>query len=128
LQQYEDLLLQKTPMNHEPRLAIESGAMSRDEVGNARGGWRLPAIDVPLAAYRGSSTPRSDDPRSRLLCSATGSAQSMAAPALKARYGSRAEYLRRFNAAVDEAQKHRRLVAEDAAAVKLQAQRTVPAF
>jgi hypothetical protein len=127
-QQYDDLLLQKMPMNREPRLATEAGAELRDEVGNARGGWRLPALDVPLATYRGSSTPRSDDARSRLLCSGTGSAQPLTTAGLKSRYGSRAEYLRRFNAAVDEAQKQRRLLTEDAAALKLQLQRTAPAF
>ena len=46
---------------------------------------------------------------------------------LKARYGNRAEYLRRFNAAVDEALRQRRVVAEDVAALKALAQRA-PAF
>jgi len=127
-QQYDDLLSQKKPMNREPRIAIEAGALLRDEVGNARGGWRLPAIEVPLGAYHGSGTPRSDEARARLLCSATGSAQPMTVAALKARYGSRVEYLRRFNAAVDEAQRQRRLLAEDATALKQQLQRTAPAF
>jgi hypothetical protein len=126
-QQYDELLLHQLPMNHEARIGVDAGGVLRDDTGNARGGWRLPQIDVPVAAYRGSSTPRADDARSRQTCGATGSAVPMNAAALKARYGSRAEYLRRFTAAVDEALRQRRVVAEDVPALRALAQRT-PAF
>jgi hypothetical protein len=126
-QQYEELLQRQTPMNHEVRIGMDAGGVLRDENGNARGGWRLPQLDVPIATYRGSSTPRTDDPRSRQICSVTGSVQPLNAAGLKARYGNRAEYLRRFNAAVDEALRQRRIVVEDVGALKALAQRA-PAF
>lgn len=126
-QQYEELLQHQTPMNREMRIGMDAGGVLRDENGNARGGWRLPLLDVPIAAYRGSSTPRTDDPGSRQICGATGSIQPLSAAGLKARYGNRAEYLRRFNAAVDEALRQRRILAEDVGALKALAQRA-PAF
>jgi len=43
-------------------------------------------------------------------------------------YRDRNEYLRRFNAAADEAVKNRLLIKEDAAAAKASAARTTPAF
>ncbi|HYP78788.1 MAG TPA: alpha/beta hydrolase domain-containing protein, partial [Steroidobacteraceae bacterium] len=128
-QQYDELLLQKTPMVHEP--LIETGAngeVLRDAMGNARGGWRLPQIDVPLAVWRGTSTPATDDDRSRRACALTGAKQPLNAAALKARYRSRAEYLRRFAAAVDQAVQARRLTPEDAQSLKRGAGDTVPVF
>jgi hypothetical protein len=47
---------------------------------------------------------------------------------LKALYRDRAEYLRRFNAAVDQALRGRLLVKEDADAIKAAAVRTPPVF
>jgi hypothetical protein len=54
--------------------------------------------------------------------------QKMSAAQLKAQYSSRAELLRRFNAAVEEAARARRLTAEDSVAIKAAAARTTPAF
>ena len=128
-QQYDELLLQKLPMVHEP--LIDTGAdgeVLRDALGNARGGWRLPQIDMPLAVWRGSSTPASDDERSRRVCALTGAKQPLKAAALKARYRSRAEFLQRFATAVDQALQARRLTAEDAQALKQAAGATVPVF
>ncbi len=126
-QQLDELLVHQLPMNKEPRFETDANGMVRDEAGNVRGGWRLPQIEVPIASYRGSSTPRTGDARAVQVCSATPSAQPMSVAALKARYGSRAEYVRRYNAAVDEALRQRRVVAEDVAALKALAQRA-PAF
>ncbi len=47
---------------------------------------------------------------------------------LKALYKDRNEYIKRFNAAVDQAVEDGRLVREDAAALKAPAVRTLPAF
>lgn len=127
-QQYEELLLQKTPMSHEPVIETAEGKVVRDATGNAQGGWRLPQIDVPVAAWSGSSTPRANDARSQQVCALTGAKQPLTAAALKTRYRNRAEYLRRFGATVDSALQARRITAEDAAAMKASAANGVPAF
>jgi hypothetical protein len=128
-QQYDDLLVRQQPMAREPRIETDAaGVVARDAVGNARGGFRLPHIDVPLAAYRGSSTPRGDDARAQGMCALAGAMQKLGAAQLKAQYKTRAEYLRRFGAAVDEAVRARRVVAEDAVAIKAAAAKTAPAF
>jgi hypothetical protein len=128
-QQLDDLMVRQEPMTREPRIETDAaGEVVRDELGNARGGFRLPQIDVPLAAYRGRSTPRDGDARARNVCALTGAMRGLDAAQLKARYRSRAEFLRLFNAAVDEAARARRLVPEDAAAIKSGAARSTPAF
>jgi hypothetical protein len=127
-QQYEDLLVRQVPMAREPRIETDdTGEELRDAAGNARGGFRLPQIDLPVAAYRGSSTPRGSDARAQGVCALTGAMQKMGVAQLKAQYKNRAEYLRRFNAAVDEAVRARRVVTEDAAAIKATAAK-LPAF
>jgi len=128
-QQLDDLLVRQQPMAREPRIETDAaGVVLRDAVGNARGGFRLPQIDVPLAAYRGSSTPRADDARAQGVCALAGAMQKLGVAQLKAQYKSRAEFLRRFNAAVDEAARARRVVAEDAVIIKAAAAKTAPAF
>jgi hypothetical protein len=127
-QQYDDLLLRQQPMAREPRIETDAaGDVLRDAVGNARGGFRLPPLDVPVAAYRGSSTPRGSETRAQDQCLRTGAMQKLGAAQLKAQYKTRAEYLRLFNAAVDEAVRTRRVVAADAVALKAAAAKT-PAF
>lgn len=128
-QQLDGLLVERLPMTSEPRIATDAdGKAQRDAAGNVLGGFRLPQLDVPLAAYRGASTPRSDDERARRVCALTGAMQKLGAAQLKAQYKTRAEFLRRFGAAVDEAERARRLVTEDAAAIKAAAARATPAF
>jgi hypothetical protein len=128
-QQYEDLLVRQVPLTREPRIEVDAkGEVQRDPQGNARGGFRLPQIDTPLAAYRGRSTPALENPRAQSLCALTGSMQKFDAAQLKALYRTRAEFLRRFNVAVDQAAVARRLTAEDAVALKLAAGRNTPAF
>lgn len=128
-QQFDELLLQKTAMAQEPRIETdERGEAVRDSSGNVRGGWRLPQIVVPLATWRGSSTPRASDARSQRTCALTGAKQPLTAAALKARYRNRSEYLKLFSAAVDTAAQARRLTTEDAAALKAGAGNGVPPF
>jgi len=127
-QQYDELLLQKQPMVHESLIETgTNGEVLRDALGNAHGGWRLPQIDIPLAAWRGSSTPRNDDPGSRSACALVGAKQPLSPAALKARYRTGTEYQRRFATTVDQAVKARLLTPEDAASLK-QAPGGVPAF
>ena len=128
-QQLDDLLVRQVPMAREPRIQTDDGGeVLRDAAGNARGGFRLPQIDVPLATYRGSSTPRGSDARAQGACALTGAMQKLGVAQLKAQYKTRAEYLRRFNSAVDEAVRARRLVTEDAPAIKAAAAKMTPAF
>lgn len=128
-QQYEDLLVGAMPMNHEPRIDTDPlGVAMTDTQGNALGGWRLPQIEVPLAVYRGRGTPRAADVPSRVVCAVTGTMQPFDAARLKSLYRNRGEFLRRFNAAVDQALAARRLVKEDAAALKAPAARSLSAF
>lgn len=127
-QQYDDLLVRQIPMTREPRIERDAGAVLRDAAGNARGGFRLPQIDVPLAAYAGASTVRSADARAQGLCALAGAQRKFDAATLKSTYRTRAEFLRRFNAAVDAAVIARRVVAQDAAAIKAAAARAAPAF
>jgi hypothetical protein len=111
-QQLDELLVLKRPMISLPQV----GAVAE----GSSGGWRLPQVDLPLVAVS-ARTPRT--------CNAvTGSLARLDAATLKQRYRSRVEYLRQFNAAVDQAVTDRLLVAEDAAALKSTALRTTPTF
>jgi len=128
-EQLDDLMVRQVPMSREPRIETDAaGEVVRDELGNARGGFRLPQIDLPLAAYQGRGTPRADDARARGVCALTGAMRRFDAAQLKARYRNRAEFLRLFGGVVDEAARARRLVPEDAAAIKAGAARSTPAF
>ena len=62
------------------------------------------------------------------MCALTGAKQPLKAAALKARYRSRAEYLRRFGVFVDQAVQARRLTPEDAKALTQSAGSAVPVF
>ncbi len=128
-QQFDELLLRKLPMVSVPRIETDAAvAPTVDANGNALGGWRLPQIEVPLARYAGRSTPADDSDRARRVCEATGAMQRFDAAKLKALYRDRNEYLRRFNAAVDQAVLARLLVKEDADALRASSARALPAF
>ena len=77
----------------------------------------------------GRSTPRDPgDARAVFACGLTGSKRPLDSAELKGLYGSRAEYLKRYNASVDAAVQERRLLPADAALLKAQAARLAPAF
>jgi Alpha/beta hydrolase domain len=121
--------VRQLPMAREPRIQTdEAGEVLRDALGNAQGGFRLPQIEIPLASYRGRSTPRDDDARAQGVCALTGAMRRLDAATLKSRYRTRAEFLRLFGRVVDEAATARRLTPEDATAIKASAARTAPAF
>ncbi len=127
--QYAEWLATGVPMASVPRIETDAGHQPvRDANGNALGGWRLPQIDLPLAAYAGSGTAREDTDRGRSACALTGVKQPFDAGMLKSLYGTRAQYLQFFGAAVDQAVAERRLTAEDGAILKAPAARNVPAF
>jgi Alpha/beta hydrolase domain len=100
-QQYEDLLVKQIPMAIEPRIEVDAaGQVLRDGLANAR---------------------------AQGACPQAGS-QKLDASHLKARYRTRAEFLSRFNLAVDEFARERRLTPEDALALKATGARATPAF
>jgi len=112
-----------------PRIEVDARGEPRlDRQGNVLGGWRLPQIDVPLAAYAGRSTPRQNDALTRATCEQTGSMRRYDVARLKGLYKDRNAYIEKFNAAVDLAVEQGTLVSEDGAALKAPAVRTLPAF
>ena len=127
--QLEDWLVRDVPMQHASPIGVDAkGQVQLDAKGNAIGGLRLPQIAVPLAAYAGFSTPRKSSDADARVCALTGSERRFDPGELKALYGTRAAYLKRFNAEVAEAQTARWLDAADAAAAKAQAAQATPAF
>jgi len=113
-----------------PLVSIDTGGqLALDGFGNAIGGWRLPQVQVPLASYSPRSTPRrADDAASVWRCSLTGSMRRFDSAEMKRLYGNRAEYVQRFNAAVDQAVGERLLVPADGIALKANVARSAPAF
>jgi hypothetical protein len=127
--QMDRQLVAGEPMLSVPRMETDTrGELRLDRQGNALGGWRLPQIDAPLAAYAGRSTPRQNDAATRAACERTGSMRRFDAARLKALYKDRNGYIEQFNAAVDLAIEQGTLVAEDGAALKAPVVRTLPAF
>jgi hypothetical protein len=117
------------PMISVPPIETDSRGEPRlDRQGNVLGGWRLPQIDVPLAAYAGKSTPRQNDAVTRATCELTGSMRRYDTARLKTLYKDRDSYIEKFNAAVDLAVELGTLVSEDGAALKAPVVRTLPAF
>jgi len=128
-QQYTDWFADGRSMLSLPRIeTLPDNGPRHDENGNASGGWRLPQLEVPLAVYAGHATPRAADERTAAYCEQSGSIRPFDAARLKSLYRDRAEYLRRFRAAVERAVQERRLVREDADALKNPANQALPAF
>jgi hypothetical protein len=127
--QLDDLLVRGQPLGRVARVDVDAtGQLVLDAQGNVQGGLRLPQLDVPLAAYAGTSTPRVGATGSQPLCAFSGSMRRFDVPTLKAAYGTRAAYLKRFNAAVDAAVAARGLDPADAPAAKAAAAKAAPAF
>ena len=127
--QLDDLLVRGQPMTQASRVDVDAtGQLVLDAQGNVQGGLRLPQLDVPLAAYAGTSTPRVGATGSQPLCALSGSMRRFDVARLKALYGTRAAYLKRLGAAVDAAVAARGLEPADAATIRAQAAKTAPAF
>ncbi len=81
-----------------------AGAIARDALGNAQGGVRLPAIEVPIAAYTGTNIidPNVFPPLQPLLglfCRLTGSVDAFDHATLATLYQNNSGYVRRVRAA-----------------------------
>lgn len=108
----------KTPPPVQPRMAIapgNPGVVQRDELGNARGGVRLPELEAPTAVHLGQN-------QRGPLEALSGETRPFAAAQLAALYPSPAAYRERWDAAVDHLLASGALLPEDAAAVHARGQ------
>jgi hypothetical protein len=129
LQQFDTLLLNGEPMIQTPRIETGAGgAPTIDAHGNARGGWRLPPLDVPLASYAVHGTAVEDTDAARRACAEVASMKALPPPQLRQLHRDGNGYLKRFNEAVNNAVDGRRLLPADAQALKGPAARRAPAF
>jgi hypothetical protein len=76
-------------------LAGDPPEIQRDEHGNARGGIRMPELEAPIAAYRGSVDGVD------MLAGLTGSTTLFEPGKIRALYPTRDDYLRAYREAVD---------------------------
>ena len=91
----------------------ENGVLQRDRFGNARGGLRLPPIDVPVATYRPDG------------CSLFGSTTALTPDVLLDLYPTHDGYVAKMRAAIDKALDHRYLTPEGAAQLLRKAKRSL---
>jgi hypothetical protein len=84
-----------------PRFEITSGAkkeIARDEDGIAKGAIRIPPVDVPVDALTGNPGPSPST-----ICLLLGSTTPLPDARIAQLYSSRADYQKKFDAAVDKA-------------------------
>jgi hypothetical protein len=111
-------LIHGTPAPSQPRIEFDPGsrrAIRRDAFGNACGGIRLPELAAPTHEYRGVAFGTGRAPL-------FGSARPFSDDQLRALYPGRAEFLERWNAAVDLLVASGALRPEDAAATRARAE------
>lgn len=89
-----------------PRITMHDGEIARDDHGNARGGIRLPQLEVPLAQFGPVGTPE--------FCALRGFVKPFARDLAVGLYADRATYLRRFDDATTAALDAGYLLAADA--------------
>jgi hypothetical protein len=98
---------------HQPRIEMDPGPPLRidlDDAGNARGGVRLPELEMPTASYRGVAMGTGRPP-------VFGAATPFTDDELRARYASRDDYERGWHTAVDALVASGALRPEDAPAL-----------
>ncbi len=102
-----------TPPPHAPRIDLTSGphpTVERDALGNARGGIRTPAVDVPVSALSGAAPPGQSE-----TCSLFGSTTPFATATLTSLYPTHADYVATFDRATARAVAAGFIVPADAA-------------
>jgi hypothetical protein len=115
----ERQLVQSVPMPRAEKLIATNGDLARDAYGNARGGLRLPEVDVPIASYAPSN---SADPAlpaflqqiGALVCRLSGAVTDFDATTLNALYPTRGRYTRPYARRVNALLERRFLLREDA--------------
>ena len=91
------------------RIEMTDGKIVRDELGIAKGGVRSPYVDMPTVRYI-ASAPASPDNFFRALI---GLQEDIPAEKLRALYGSREDYLEKFNRQIDQMVADRWLFADE---------------
>lgn len=95
---------------HGPRFEFDAaGALAKDELGNAKGGIRLPPADVPVARYETT------------VCGLGGITVPMTDTQIRAAYPTHAEYVERIGRHADTAVKQGWLLPADAADLRRRA-------
>jgi Alpha/beta hydrolase domain len=103
-----------------PRLDHRGPVLIRDSHGIAIGGVRTPAVDVPVAVQSGEAAPGS-----KILCSLFGLGRAFPPAVLSALYGTKAQYLRSYGAALDRGVSGGYVLAADRSALETQARAVV---
>ncbi|MBJ7357298.1 alpha/beta hydrolase domain-containing protein [Nocardioides sp.] len=104
------------PAPRAARLTVQDGGFVVDDVGNARGGVRTPAVDAPVSVLRGDT-----DPDAPVICQLFGSTLPLDDDVLRWLYSDRAAYLEAYEQATDEAVASGFVLAEDRDAVLAEA-------
>jgi hypothetical protein len=102
-----------------PRITMRDGEVARDDDGNALGGIRLPQLDAPLAQYGPVGTPEH--------CALRGFVLAFEPSVVRARYGSRVDYLQRFDECTRAAMQEGFLFGDDAEEGRALAARAIDA-
>jgi hypothetical protein len=115
------------PAPHAARIAVSkpgdpNAAVLTDRFGNARGGLRTPAVDVPTASYYGASTSVGPDTMPP-TCTIVGSMVPFDHARLKKLYPTHADYVKRVTADVDRLMSERWITIADGQRIKSQASR-----
>jgi hypothetical protein len=97
-----------TPPASAPRLDVAAGAIVRDAHGNASGGVRSPAADVPIATFTGEQDGAS------VACLIFGTTTPFDAGTLHALYPTHGAFVSAWNQATKDALRAGHLVAQDA--------------
>ena len=92
-----------------------SATIRRDALGNALGGVRLPAFAVPSAEHRGNGKPVAGGNRFAFLY---GYSRELTAEELAALYDNRAEFMKRYDEALEQAVGAGVVLAEEAPALR----------
>jgi hypothetical protein len=115
------------PAPHAARIAVSkpgdpNATMLTDRYGNARGGVRTPAVDVPTATYYGASTAVGPD-TTPPTCTIVGHMVPFDHARLKKLYPTHADYVKRVSADVDRLMSERWITAADGQKIKSEASR-----
>lgn len=87
-----------TAAPHAPALDVEGGKIARDAFGNAIGGIRSPAVDVPIETVSGDPQPGFTLTQSTFVCALSGSRAAFSAAQLDRLYPTHAAYVSKVEA------------------------------
>lgn len=101
-------------------LTVVNGEIARDEFGNARGGLRLPELDVPIATYSPSNVADPALPAflqqiGALVCRLSGTVTPFDPALLRAKYPTVRSYQQKYNIRTNRLRDRGFLLREDAA-------------